>query len=117
MRSTTKAVRDRVAALRLALLAPSADELQHFVPVLAEAAGYLNSIQQGLSSSKANPDPELNRELRALKRELRAVRKLIEHGAMFWNVWGKLFAAATGGYTSAGEPRPVAATATVSVEG
>jgi hypothetical protein len=117
MRSTIKTVTDRVAALRLALLAPSADELQLFVPILAEAAGSLSTIQQGLSTAKAKADPEVNRDLEALKRELRAVRKLIDHGAMFWEIWGKLFGAATGGYTPAGEPRPVAAIGTISVEG
>jgi hypothetical protein len=116
MRWTIKTVRDQVAALRLALLAPSAEGLQRFLPTLAEAAGCLNRIQEELLT-RINQDPGFELELKALKRELRAVTKLIEHGAAFWDAWGKLFGAATGGYTPAGEPRPVAAAGTISVQG
>jgi hypothetical protein len=117
MRLSIRAVRNHVAALRLALLAPSSEELQRFLPVLADAAGCLSVIQRELGLRPNQGDPELGRELKALKQDLRAVGKLIEHGAAFWQAWAKRFGAATGGYTPSGEPRPVAAAGTISVRG
>jgi hypothetical protein len=123
MRLIIKTASDPVAALRLALLAPSPEELQRLLPALADAAGCLSTIQRELSlrpnpSSPSERDERaLGRELKALKQDLRAVSKLIEHGAAFWQAWAKLFGAATGGYTPSGEARPVAATGTISVQG
>lgn len=123
MRSTIKTVRDHVAALRLALLSPSPEELQSFLPVLTDAAGCLGTIERGLRllpdprDPPSPRDPALARELQALRQDLRTVTKLIEHGAAFWQAWARLFGAATGGYTPSGEPRPVAAAGTISVQG
>jgi len=123
MRSTIKTVRNHVAALRVALLSPSPEELQTFLPVLTDAAGCLGTIERELRllpdprNTRSQDDPDLARELKALRQDLRTVRKLVEHGAAFWQAWAKLFGAATGGYTPSGEPRPVAAAGSISVQG
>jgi len=124
MRSIITTVIDQVAALRLALLAPSAGRLQSFLPALTEAAASLDRIQRDLAARPNLPqqrapasDPEIHSDLMVLRRELRAVAKLIQHGAAFWEAWAKLFGAATGGYTPSGDPQPVAAAGTISVQG
>jgi len=116
MRLSIRTVKNHVAELRLALLAPSPEELQRFLPVLGDAAAYLGMVERELGL-RPNQDAELRSELHGLKQDLRAVSKLIEHGAAFWEAWAKRFGAATGGYTPSGEPRPVAAAGTISVRG
>jgi hypothetical protein len=121
MQSSIKSIRNHVAALRTTLLRPSPEELQRCLPLLTDAAGCLSRIGRDLESRSnrlhQEGDLELGRELKALQRDLRAAGKLIEHGAAFWDLWAKLFGAATGGYMPSGEPRPVAAAGTISVQG
>jgi len=114
MRSSVETIRKHIEALRLALLAPSPEGMEQCLPVLADAAGSLISIQRELGRSGG--DPELGRELKALKQDLAAVHKLIEHGASFWNQWAKLLGSLSG-YTPSGEARPVAAAGTISIQG
>jgi hypothetical protein len=116
MHLIVKTAIDHVAALRLALLAPSAGNLQSFLPALTETAASLDRIQRELAA-RPNRDPELRSDLKALRRDLRAAGKLIQHGAAFWEAWARRFGAATGGYTPSGEPRPVAASGTISIQG
>lgn len=116
MRSKLKIARNYVQTLRRALLSPTPEGLEHCLPLLTDAAGCLTTIQRELALTP-NDDPELAGELKALKQDLRAVNKLIEHGATFWQGWGRLLGSATGGYMPSGEPRPVAPVGSISLEG
>jgi hypothetical protein len=114
MRSSVETIRKHIEALRLALLAPSSEGIEQCLPLLADAAGSLISIQRELGLPGS--DSDLGRELKALKKDLVAVQKLIEHGAAFWNQWAKLLGALSG-YTPSGEARPVAAAGAISIRG
>lgn len=116
MRSSVETIRKHIEALRLALLAPSPEGIEQCLPALADAAGSLISIQRELISA-GRGDSEFERELKALKKDLAAVHKLIEYSAAFWNQWARLLGSMAGGYTPSGEARPVAAAGTISIQG
>jgi hypothetical protein len=128
MRRNISAVRQHVAALRAALLSSSPGPIEQCLPRLVEAAGCLGSIERELrerqsrmdrtvQSDTANVDAESVYELNALKGDLRAVHKLIEQGAKFYQGWANLLGAATSGYTPAGEAAPLSAAGTLSIRG
>ena len=115
MRSNLNLARTRIGQLRGALLSPSPEEIERCLPGLVEAAACLGLIQQQLGLEA--PDPELGRELKALKNDLSAVNKLIEHGAEFYRGWAKLLGSATSGYTPTGDAAPISAVGTMSIRG
>jgi hypothetical protein len=119
MRTGINAARQHVAALRIALLSRSPEPVEECLPRLVEAAGCLGLIEQQLRTER--PDAasvaESVHELNALKRELRAVQKLIEHGAKFYRGWANLLSAATADYTPAGEAAPLSAAGTIWIRG
>lgn len=90
------------------------------LPGLSQAAGCLSAIEH---RSQAKPVVSLVasidhvRELKSLQAELRAVQKLIEHGAAFHRGWARLLGAAAAGYTSSGETAPLAARGSLAMEG
>ena len=95
MRSNLNTARRNVEQLRNALVSPSPQDIEQCLPGLVEAAACLGIIQQNLGAGEA--DPELGRELKALKNDLTAVNKLIEHGATFYQGWARLLGSATAG--------------------
>lgn len=115
MRSNLKIARSHIERLRRALLSPSPEKIAQCQPGLAEAAACLTLLQQNLGVEPA--DPELGRELKALKNDLNAVRRLIEHGAEFYRGWAKLLGSVTAGYTPTGDAAPISAAGTVSIRG
>jgi hypothetical protein len=66
MRSNPDIAREKVAALRDSLLAPTPEKIVACLPGLVEAASSIGGDDLG--------------SLRALQKELRAVARLIEHG-------------------------------------
>lgn len=110
MRLSVETIRTQIEALRLTLLTPSLEGIERSLPALQEAATFLAGFQPV-------PDNTSLPELKALKKELAAVSKLIEHGAAFWNEWAKLLGSMTGGYTPSGEAQSVTAAGTVSLQG
>jgi hypothetical protein len=116
MRSSISAVRGHIAALRAALLSRSPEPIEECLPRLVEAVGCLSQMERQLRAECAL-DPESLKELKALKRDLRAVGKLIEHGAKFYQGWANLLSAATTGYTPAGEIAPLSASGTIWIRG
>jgi hypothetical protein len=123
MRKNISAVRQHVAALRAALLSSSPEPIEQCLPRLVEAAGCLSAIERQLRMDRtvqldtANVDAESVYELNALKSDLRAVHKLIEQGAKFYQGWANLLSAATADYTPAGGAAPLSAAGTISIRG
>jgi hypothetical protein len=115
MRSKLSLARIQVDRLRSVLLTPSPEKIEQCLPGLAEALACLGEVQRSLGVEAA--DPELGRELKVLKNDLNAVRKLIEHGAEFYQGWAKLLGSATSGYTPTGDAAPISAAGTVSIRG
>jgi hypothetical protein len=100
-------VRESVAALRVALLAPTPELLESQIPALEQAIQLLRRCEpQG-------PNPEL----RALAAELRTVAALIEHGITSQHGWARLLAASLSGYQPDGEPSPLTAPGSISITG
>ena len=116
MLSSLRRAREHVAALRGALVSPSPEEIERFLPALVEAAACLGSVQHEIETSSTGV-PELREELHALKSELALVQRLIEHGATFYQGWARLLGSATGGYTPSGESAPLTGARTISAQG
>jgi hypothetical protein len=113
MRLSVETIRKHIEALRLALLAPSPEGMEQCLPALLDAAAFL----AGFQPEYGVPDSSFLSELKALKKELAAVSKLVQHGAAFWNEWARLLGSVTGGYTPSGEAQPVTAAGTVCLQG
>jgi hypothetical protein len=114
--------RRHVAALRSALLSPaqSPGELMDCAPGLSKAAGHLSAIEHRLRAQPAVSKVvsiDHVRELKSLQTDLRAVQKLIEHGAAFHRGWARLLGVAAAGYTSSGEAAPLRARGSVAMKG
>jgi hypothetical protein len=111
MRNIIHNVREQTAALRAALLAPSAEGLESQVPALQEAAVTLERLKTEAI------EPESRRELEALARELRSAGRLIAQGLAFQRGWARLLASASSSYRPDGEPVSLQAAGSVSVRG
>ena len=107
-----------VGALREALLTPSPEQISGCLPALEESVSALRQLERELDSER---NPQTRRELRAalsaLAGDLRIARRLIEHGAALYQGWANLLAAAAGGYVASGQPAPLTAPGTLSLEG
>lgn len=120
MRSNINAVRNHVAALRLALLSCSPGEIERSLPGLVEAAGYLSQVEHELRSQ---PDrgterhPGLREDILALRHDLGMVGRLLQNGAAFYQGWARVLGAASGGYTPTGAAEPVQTPSAISMEG
>jgi hypothetical protein len=108
MPSCLAEVRDAVARLRQALLAPGGAELERLLPELEAAAEILRST---------TPTRQHLPELRALRLELRHAAGLIESGAASLAGWVQAVAAAVGGYTASGQAVALPAAPRRSVRG
>jgi len=108
MRSKIKQARDRIEALRVALLSPAAEQIGAALPGLEEAALCLQTVEQKMreGAAVANPVPyEICRELTLLKNDLRIIAPLIAHGVAFSNAWARMLGAGPT-YTPSGQPSP-----------
>jgi hypothetical protein len=106
MRSKIKRARDRIEALRVALLSPAVEQIAAALPGLEEAALCLQTVEQEVreGAAVANLVPyEIRRELTLLKNDLRIIAPLIGHGVAFSNAWAKMLGAGPT-YTPSGEP-------------
>jgi hypothetical protein len=103
-RSKIKQARDRIEALRLALLSPAPEEIGAALPGLEEAALCLRTVEQEVRESIDTPY-EVRRELQLLKNDLRIVSRLIDHGVAFCQGWAKMLGGCPP-YTQAGESAP-----------
>ena len=101
MRSNLNSIREKVAALRDALLSPDPESIEACLPALAFSEVTSDDLQ----------------ELRALKQELAAVRGLIEHGEKMNRGLARILGEQISGYTPRGASEPVAGSARISIEG
>jgi hypothetical protein len=115
-RSNIRNARGTIGILRGALLSPSPEEIGQCLSALVEATQCLGSADQELQEQRGER-VELLSELVALKRELRVVNKLIQHGVAFYQGWAHLLGAATGGYMPSGEAAPLTASGAISIRG
>jgi hypothetical protein len=115
MRSKIKQARDRIEALRLALLSPTPQEMGAALPGLEEAARCLETVERELREGACAPY-EVRRELKLLKNDLRISGRLIDQGAVFCQGWAKMLGVGPA-YTQAGEPVPSQSKGTLSLCG
>jgi hypothetical protein len=115
MRTRVKQARDKVEALRLALLSPVPEDLGAALPGLEEAARCLGAIEQELQEGVC-ARYELHRELKLLKNDLRISARLIEQGMTFCQGWAKMLGAGPA-YTQAGQVAQPRSEGTLSVRG
>jgi hypothetical protein len=121
MRSKLHSVRETVAALRAALLAPSTEALYAQMPALQQAVATLGSLQAESSQTESlqvrSPESAPRQELEAVARELSASGKLIAQGLALTQGMARLLAPVTGGYRQDGEPAPLQPAGTLLVRG
>ena len=89
MRSKIKRARERVEALRLALISHTPEEMGSVLPGLDEAVRCLATIEQEIREGTPAPY-EVRSELQMLKNDLRISVQLIEHGLAFCQAWAKM---------------------------
>jgi hypothetical protein len=114
-RLKVKAARERVEALRLALLSPTPEEIAAALPGLDEAARCLETIEQEVRAGACAPY-EVRRELKLLKNDLRISARLIEHGIAFCQGCAKMLGGGPA-YTQAGGSAPLPSQGSVSLRG
>lgn len=110
-----KQARDRVEALRLALLGSSPEEIVEALPGLEEAVRCLEAVEQEVRQGSCAPY-EVRRELKLFQDDLRSNARLIEHGIQFCRGWANLLGAGPA-YTPAGHSAPPEQLATLSLRG
>jgi len=110
-----KQARDRMEALRLALLGSSPEEILEALPGLEEAARCLEAVEQEVRQGCCAPY-EVRRELKLFRNDLRSNARLIEHGVQFCRSWANLLGAGPA-YTPAGHSAPPEQLATLSLRG
>src|ERR1700733_12265580 len=115
MRLKIRGARDRVEALRLALVSPTMEDISEVLPGLDEAARCLEMVEQDVRSGACAPY-EVRRELKLLKNDLRITARLIEHGIAFCQGWAKMIGAGPA-YTQAGRTATRQSEGTLSLRG
>lgn len=125
--SKLRQARARTAEVRQALESASTpEEVGACVPLLHEAIACLQTLATAANPSPENASPkrtatpsqpELAREFAALRFELGVARRLIEGGAEFYQGWARTLAAVLSGYTPSGEPAPLTAPGSLSLQG
>lgn len=113
--SNLRQARDKVEALRLALVSPEPQEIAVALPGLEEAALCLAAVEQEIRDGQS-PTHEVRRELKLLRNDLRISAKLIEHGMAFCQGWAKMLGGGPG-YNQSGQAAPVASGGTLSLQG
>ena len=99
-----KQARDRIEALRLALVGSSPEEIGAALPGLEEAVCCLETVEHELREGACAPY-EVRRELKLFENDLRINARLIEHGVEFCLGWAKMLGAGPA-YTQAGHSAP-----------
>ena len=107
--------RSHVVELHAALLKPDPEAILACVPGLAIAAECIRAVERDLREQPSISIDDV-RELKALKSDLAAVAKLIEHGARFYRGWARILGSASG-YTSSGEAATLAPSGSIAIKG
>jgi hypothetical protein len=118
MRSKIKQARNRIGALRLALVSPAPEQISAALPGLQEAVLCLKRVEAEFRDGAPAPY-ELRRELKLLKNDIRISARLVEEGVAFCREWANLLGAGPS-YNQAGQPEtpePLACGGTLSVRG
>jgi len=110
-----KRARERIEALRLALLGSSPEEIAAALPGLEEAAGCLEAVEREIRQGACAPY-EVRREVQSFKNDLRINARLIEHGVEFCRVWAGMLGGGPA-YTPEGYSEPAERLATLSLRG
>jgi hypothetical protein len=113
--SKVKQARERIEALRLALVGPTPVEICVILPGLEDAVGCLAAFEQEVREGACAPY-EVRRELKMLKNDLRITGRLIEQGLVFCQGWAKMLGAGPA-YTQAGRPALAPSEGTLSLRG
>jgi hypothetical protein len=115
MPSKLKQARNRVEALRLALLSSTPEQVDAALPGLNEAALFLASVEQDLLAGDGAPD-DVRQELKLLKNDLRISARLIAQGLEFCRGWAETLGGGPA-YTRGGHTAPAPAEGTLSLQG
>lgn len=110
-----KEARNKVEALRLALVSPTLEDIAGALPGLDEAAGCLATVEREVREGGCAPY-EVRRELKLLKNDLRISARLIENGIAFCQGWAKMLGTGPA-YTQAGCTVPCQSEGTLSLRG
>ena len=110
-----KQARDKVGALRLALLGSSPEEILEALPGLEQAVRYLETVEQEVRRGACAPY-EVRRELKLFKDDLRSNARLIEQGVQYCRGWANMLGAGPA-YTPGGLSAPPERLATLSLRG
>ena len=97
----------------MALSQPTPSAIEDCVPGLIEAAECLRRFEHNVAGVEQN----CLAELRALNREITGARRLMKHGADFYQGWARVLGAASGGYTPAGEATPITSASKILIRG
>lgn len=115
MHSRIKQARERIEALRLALVSPEPEDIGAALPGLEEAAHCLAAVEQEIREGFPAPYA-VRRELKLLKNDLRISARLIDHGVNFCRGWARMLGAGPA-YTQTGGSAPARLEGTVSLRG
>jgi hypothetical protein len=110
-----KQARDRIEALRLALVGPLPEGILEALPGLDEAVRCLETVEHEVRLGVCAPY-EVRRELKLLKNDLRSNARLIAHGVEFCRGWAGMLGAGPA-YTPEGHAAPQEQLATLSFRG
>lgn len=113
-------VRRHVNSIRHALLSPVPHPVAESVPDLELAVASLREVKaqtEHTNSLGIALEPQLRREVAALKSDLSVVAQLLEQGMRFHEEWGAFLATAASGYTATGKAATLTAGGQVSLEG
>jgi hypothetical protein len=113
--SKVKQAREKIEALRLALVSPTPAEIGEVLPGLEEAVRCLEIVEREVREGKDAPY-EVRRELKMLKNDLRISGRLIEQGMAFCQGWAKMLGAGPS-YTQTGRAATPSSEGTLSLRG
>lgn len=105
---------------RTLLLSPTLNALQRVTPALEASLNTLARLEdqvRATGKTELGAKQELGRELRTLKKSLRAVERLMAGAAAFHSGWAGLIGAAAQTYCRTGQMQEPVAAATTSVRG
>lgn len=111
-------VRAAVTALKIAVLAGSAEQISQCLPAVTQAAQWLATLRPAnRSADDRNASRELRHQCEQLRSDLATVGRLIEQGARYQRWWAGLLGASIAGYGRSGQAAPLAVPSGVAVRG
>lgn len=113
--SKVKQAREKIEALRVALISPIPAEMGEVLPGLEEAVRCLEMVEQEVREEEG-ASWEVRRELKMLKNDLRISGRLIEQGMAFCHEWAKILGAGPS-YTQTGRAAEPSTEGTLSLRG